>query len=271
MDFINDSWHSNANFPVIYCPRDHGAAIGPYSREEAICWGINIISTHAHSLRPKFSASSYFMRVYTGLPNHVYMYKYSSIPSSLYKQMNFLIKKIGNYDNGDGDGDQWKKHGGSGQFRLRNAKKELLIKKEPLKIGIDCNWCKSLFNVADLLGGMWKVAPENEHLIFCLMVMMMMMMMILLMMVIMIMINEDAWWWSWINDRGLQQGRCLGFDPPPLPVPNNDDDDDKGWWFTCSRTSYAPPPVIQGYPHTMEKDFFARLSAECTLCILNHA
>ena len=28
-------------------------------------------------------------------------------------------------------------------------KRALENKKEPLKIGIDCNWCKSLFNVAD--------------------------------------------------------------------------------------------------------------------------
>ena len=26
--------------------------------------------------------------------------------------------------------------------------------------------CKSLFNVADLVNGVWKVAPENKNLIF---------------------------------------------------------------------------------------------------------
>ena len=39
------------------------------------------------------------------------------------------------------------------------------IEKEPLKIAIDCN-CKSLFNIADLVNGMWKVAPENQQLMF---------------------------------------------------------------------------------------------------------
>ena len=38
-------------------------------------------------------------------------------------------------------------------------------KKEPLKIAIDCNvYIKSLFNVVNLVNGMWKVAPEKKKI-----------------------------------------------------------------------------------------------------------
>ena len=52
---------------------------------------------------------------------------------------------------------------GSGQFHPRNAKKKIALEnqKEPLKIPINCNG-KSLFNVADLVSGMWKVAPPPK-------------------------------------------------------------------------------------------------------------
>ena len=50
-------------------------------------------------------------------------------------------------------------HGGSGQFRPEMQKRALENKKEPPE---NCHrlQCKSLFNVADLVNGMWKVAPR---------------------------------------------------------------------------------------------------------------
>ena len=52
-----------------------------------------------------------------------------------------------------------KLHRGSGQFRPRNAKKSPRKKKRAPE---NCHrlQCKSLFNVADLVNGMWKVASE---------------------------------------------------------------------------------------------------------------
>ena len=54
---------------------------------------------------------------------------------------------------------------GSRWFRPQNAKRALENKKRAPE---NCNrlQCKSLFNVADLVNGMWKVAPENKKLIF---------------------------------------------------------------------------------------------------------
>ena len=50
-------------------------------------------------------------------------------------------------------------HGGSGWFRPRNAKRALENQKRPPE---NCHrlQCKSLFNVANLVNGMWKVAPK---------------------------------------------------------------------------------------------------------------
>ena len=49
--------------------------------------------------------------------------------------------------------------GGSGRLCPQNAKKRAPETRHRLQ-------CKSLFNIADLVNGMWKVAPENENLIF---------------------------------------------------------------------------------------------------------
>ena len=55
--------------------------------------------------------------------------------------------------------------GAPGDFAPEMQKRALKNKKEPLKIAIDCN-VKSLFNVADLVNWMWKVAPQNKKIIF---------------------------------------------------------------------------------------------------------
>ena len=46
--------------------------------------------------------------------------------------------------------------------------KRVLKKKKKKKAPENCHrlQCKSLFNVADLVNGMWKVAPENKKKIF---------------------------------------------------------------------------------------------------------
>ena len=54
--------------------------------------------------------------------------------------------------------------GTPGEFAPVMQKRALKYKKEPLKITIDCN--VKAFNVADLVNGMWKVAPKNKYLIF---------------------------------------------------------------------------------------------------------
>ena len=55
--------------------------------------------------------------------------------------------------------------GGSGRFRPRNAKKSPWEEKKSPE---SCHrlQCTSLFNVADLVNGMWKVAPQNKIKIF---------------------------------------------------------------------------------------------------------
>ena len=52
--------------------------------------------------------------------------------------------------------------GALGDFVPRNAKKAL---ENQTRAPENCHrlQCKSLFNVADLVNGMWKVAPENEN------------------------------------------------------------------------------------------------------------
>ena len=62
-----------------------------------------------------------------------------------------------------------KLHGGSGRFRPPKCKKVRTLKNKK-RAPKNCHrlQCKtkSLFNVADLVNGMWKVAPENENLSF---------------------------------------------------------------------------------------------------------
>ena len=56
-------------------------------------------------------------------------------------------------------------HGGSGRFRPPNANKS---PRKSKRAPANCHrlQCKSLFNVADLVNGMWKVAPKNKNLFF---------------------------------------------------------------------------------------------------------
>ena len=69
---------------------------------------------------------------------------------------------------------QKKLHGGSRRFRPRNAnksprkEKKRALEKKKKRAPENCHrlQCKSLFNVADLVSGMWKVAPENTKIIF---------------------------------------------------------------------------------------------------------
>ena len=56
--------------------------------------------------------------------------------------------------------------GAPGDFSPAMQKRALENKKEPLKIAIDCNIKACLNNVADLVNGMWKVAPQNKNCIF---------------------------------------------------------------------------------------------------------
>ena len=56
-----------------------------------------------------------------------------------------------------------KLHGGSGRFCPQNAKKRALENKKRAPENCHRLQCKSLFSVADLVYGMWKVAPENKN------------------------------------------------------------------------------------------------------------
>ena len=80
--------------------------------------------------------------------------------------VNFLLKLgIDKY------GSQGKNYTGAPGNFAPEMHKRALKKKAKKKAPENCHrlQCKSLFNVADLVNGMWKVAPENKNLIFGLM------------------------------------------------------------------------------------------------------